>query len=45
MGTGKSEGKSIPFYIAAPEDCKEDLKEILKSISLDKKRNIRRVFF
>jgi len=45
MKKGKSEGKSVPFYIAITEGCEEELEETLKNLNLDRKANIYRVSF
>lgn len=45
MTDGKSKGKTVPFYIAIPKDCENELKTTLHDLGLDAKENIRRVLF
>jgi hypothetical protein len=45
MSDGRSKGKTVPFYIAIPKECENELKTTLHDLGLDAKENIRRVLF
>lgn len=42
MTSGKSKGKSVPFYIGISKGSEEELEKCLKKLELDKKPNIQR---
>lgn len=45
MSGGRSKGKTVPFYIAIPRECENELKTTLHDLGLDAKENIRRFLF
>jgi hypothetical protein len=40
MNSGNLKGQAVPFFICVPKACGEQLKQILKEIGLDDKKNI-----
>lgn len=34
MSGGKSKGENVPFYIAVPKECHDELEEVLKELGL-----------
>ena len=40
MSSGNSKGKEVPFYVAVPKECYNQLLQILKDLGLNDKSNI-----